>query len=254
MKQSFDAFGQSADLPEIRRVGRDRPVRWLAAGWNDLRANPVPSLAYGLLFSIAGDLILLASLQQPHIFMVAVSGFFLVAPLLGAGLYELSRQLEAGRKPTFVDSVAGLAPSLRPIALFAGLLALIVFVWERISALAFAFVGDAVIGSGMLQVMADGQHRSFVAAWIVMGAALALLTFALSVVSVPLLLDRRIGVAAALMTSLRCFALNLDVLVLWAAILVSLTFAGFATFLAGLVFIMPLLGHSTWHAYRDLVK
>lgn len=76
-------------LPGVRRIAADRPLRWLSAGWRDLKANPLPSLAYGLLFALAGDLIILATLDRPHLLTVSISGFFLVAPLLAAGLNEL---------------------------------------------------------------------------------------------------------------------------------------------------------------------
>ena len=105
MKTSFDQLDHAAALPVIRRLPASRIAAWLAAGWRDFKANPIPSLAYGLLFGIGGDLILLASLGKAHLFMVAVSGFFLVAPLLAAGLYELSRQHAKGVHPTFIESL-----------------------------------------------------------------------------------------------------------------------------------------------------
>lgn len=256
MKQSFDLLGHHFTLPEVRHVGLDRPGAWLAAGFDDMLANPLPALAYGLLFSLGGDLILVASVQKPHLFMAALSGFFLVAPLLAAGLYELSRRLAAGDKATFIDSAVGLRRRASSIAMFGVVLAVIVLLWERISALAFAALGDAVPGIGglMTHIMAGGEHRAFVAVWLALGAMLALLTFAISAVSVPMMLDRNSGFAAAMMTSLQAFAVNLEAMVLWGAMIVGLTLLGFATLLVGLIFVMPILGHATWHAYRDLVK
>lgn len=256
MRQSFDLLGHHFDLPEVRHVGADRPTAWLAAGFDDMVANPIPALAYGLLFSIGGDIILVSSVQTPHLFMTAISGFFLIAPLLAAGLYELSRQRAAGGKPTFIDSVGGLRHSASSIALFGLVLAVIVLLWERISALAFAVVGEMGTGVGglMAQIFVGGEHRAFVAVWFILGAMLALLTFAISAVSVPMMLDRNTGFVTAMMTSLRAFAVNLEAMVLWGLIIVGLTLLGFATLLVGLVFVMPMLGHATWHAYRDLVK
>lgn len=256
MRQSFDLLGHHFDLPEVRRVGADRPAAWLAAGFDDMVANPIPALAYGLLFSIGGDIILVASAQQPYLFMAALSGFFLIAPLLAAGLYELSRRRAAGERPTFIDSVTGLQRSASQIARFGVVLAVIILLWERISAIAFAAVGETGIGIGglMSQVLVGGEHRAFVAVWFVLGAVLAMLTFAVSAVSVPLMLDRKVGFVTAMMTSLQAFAVNLEAMVLWGLMIVGLTLLGFATLLVGLVFIMPMLGHATWHAYRDLVK
>lgn len=257
MRHPFDTLDRHFTLPEVRRVGLDRPKAWIKAGWRDLRANPIPSLAYGLLFGIAGDLILLASLNHPHLFTAAVSGFFLLGPILAAGLYELSRRRAAGEQPTFIESLAGLSRRAETLAQFGLVLALLSLVWERSSAIMFAMLGGSAGADAthfILQIVASGEHRGFVAAWFVVGGCLALLTFAISVISVPFILDRDTDVVTAIVTSLRAFAVNLEVLVLWAGIIVGLTLLGFASLLFGLVLFMPILGHASWHAYRELVK
>lgn len=256
MRQSFDLFGRHFELPAVRRVGPERPLSWLAAGWRDMASNPLPALAYGLLFSLGGDFILLAGLQHPLLFVGAISGFLLIAPLLAAGLYELSRQYAAGGDPGFIGSLAGLRRSATSLAAFGLVLAAIILLWDRISTFAFAVVGGSEQGVGpfVSRLITEGQHRAFVAAWFVLGAVLAIFTFAISVVSVPMLLDRDSGFLDAILTSLRTFSLNLEAMVLWGAIIGALTLLGFATLLFGLVFIMPILGHASWHAYRELVK
>jgi len=244
-------------LPAIRQLSFGRIAAWLAAGWRDLCANPIPSLAYGLLFGLAGDMILLASVTRPHLFGVAISSFFLVAPLLAAGLYELSRQTAAGEKPIFIDSLRVFRRHGRPLALFGLLLGLLTLAWERVSATAFALLGDLsnlAIGRFFAQFVLSGEHTGFFIAWLALGGILALLSFALSVASVPIILDRDKDVMSAMQFSLHAFAANYGVLLLWAATIVALTLLGFATLLFGLVVIMPILGHASWHAYRDLVE
>ena len=253
----LESLEQRATVPQIRRVPAGRITDWLAAGWRDVKANPIPSLAYGLLFGLGGDMILLASLGQPHLFSVAVSGFFLVAPLLATGLYELSRQHAAGTHPTFIESLRAFRNNGESIALFGIALALITILWERVSAIAFALFNHGMAGDiaqFMSQAIVSGQHGGFVVAWFALGGMLALLTFALSVVSVPLMLDRDADVVTAMLTSLHTFAANTGTLLLWAATIVALTLLGFATLLFGLVIIMPILGHASWHAYHDLVE
>ena len=256
MRQPWEMFGRHHTLPGVRHVGLDRPVAWLKAGWSDLIANPLPSLAYGLLFSIGGDLVLLGSIGEPYLFLTAISGFFLVAPLLAAGLYELSRRRAAGARPTFVESLSGLKGSVPTLALFGAMLAIVIALWERITAVAFALVGNGTGGTPgfVTQLFTSGEHTAFIAIWFILGAMLALLIFALSVVSVPMMLDRNADFVTAILTSLHAFAINLEALVLWGALIVALTFFGFATFLVGLIFVMPILGHASWHAYRDLVE
>lgn len=116
-------------LPGVRRIAADRPLRWLSAGWRDLKANPLPSLAYGLLFALAGDLIILATLDRPHLLTVSISGFFLVAPLLAAGLNELSRRTARGERILFIDSIRCFRRNGESMALFGLILALTALLW-----------------------------------------------------------------------------------------------------------------------------
>lgn len=244
-------------LPHIRPITWNRPFAWLKAGWHDLKANPLPSLAYGLLFALGGDLIILAAMETPYLVTVAISGFFLVAPLLAAGLYELSRRAGAGERILFIESLRCFRRNGQSLAFFGLILALAALMWERITAIAFALIGatSGPAASAYLgEILFDGQHLAFTATWFVLGGLLALLVFAVSVVAVPLILDRDADVATAIMTSLRAFAGNSGPLLLWAGLLVGLTLFGFATLLFGLVAIMPILGHASWHAYRDLVE
>jgi uncharacterized membrane protein len=243
-------------LPTIRRVAPDRPFAWLAAGWNDLRRDPLPSLAYGCLFAIAGDLILLLSLPHPHLFMLAVSGFFLVAPLLAAGLYEISRRHQRGEEVSFARSQSFWGRNGQALALFGVLLSIVGLAWERLSAVLFAlFVGPEAesLGALLTMIVEDGAYRGFAVSWLLVGAALAALVFVLSALSVPMMLDRPVDMATAAMTSVRGVLQNLPAMLLWAALIVLITLAGFATFLFGLIVLMPILGHASWHAYRDII-
>lgn len=241
----------------IRRIDARGPSRWLEAAWQDIRANPLPSLAYGLLFALGGDLILLALVSYPHLVTFAISGFFLVAPLLAAGLYELSRSREHGEKLMFIDSVRAFRRNGQSLALFGLLLALTALLWERFTAIAFAMLsgGGAFGGSALLtEILLGGEHLGFVATWAVLGALLASFVFVLAVVSVPMMLDRDSDPVTAMATSLRAVIANPGPLALWAVLIVILTLTGFATLLFGLIILMPMLGHASWHAYRELVE
>lgn len=244
------------ELPAVRCVPATRPLHWLRAGWQDLRANPLPSLAYGLLFALGGDMVLLTAFGYPYLVMVAVSGFFLLAPLLAAGLYELSRSLRDGEKLLFIDSLRCYRRNGESLAFFGVVLAIVALMWERLSALAFALLGmpDGETLPYLGRLLFGGEHTLFLAAWLALGACLAVFVFALAVVAVPLLLDRDVDVATAMMSSLTACAANPAALLLWAALIVGLTLAGFATLLFGLIVVMPVLGHASWHAYRELVE
>jgi uncharacterized membrane protein len=249
--------GQDGASGAIRRIDARAPSRWLEAGWQDIKANPLPSLAYGLLFAIGGDLILLSLVSHPHLLTFAISGFFLVAPLLAAGLYELSRARENGEKLMFIDSLRAFRRNGQSLALFGLLLALTALLWERFTAIAFAMLsGGGVFGGSALlsEILLGGEHVAFVATWLALGALLAGFVFVLAVVSVPMMLDRNCDPVTAMTTSLRAVATNPGPLALWAVLIVLLTLTGFATLLFGLVVLMPMLGHASWHAYRDLVE
>lgn len=242
-------------MPPVQRVELSRPAYWLKAGLEDLFANPLPSLAYGLLFSLGGDLILLASLHEPYLFMTALSVFCLLAPLLAAGLYELSRLRAAGAKPGFIDSLRSLHRNAPALTLYGVVMAAVAVLWEQVTAVSFSLVANQEVGlSQLVNVLTAGEHRAFMATWLILGACVAFLVFAFSVVSVPMILDRDADFVTAMATSLRAFFVNLEAMVLWAAMIGLLVFMSFATLMVGLVFAMPILGHATWHAYRELVK
>jgi uncharacterized membrane protein len=105
MDKPFDAFGHMPELPQVARVEPQRALRWLKLGWEDFRHNPGPSIAQGLLLVAMGRLILLFCSTRIDLLAAAISGFLLVAPILGAGFYELSRRREAGQAATFDASI-----------------------------------------------------------------------------------------------------------------------------------------------------
>jgi uncharacterized membrane protein len=256
-------FAQPSALPEVHRVTFDRPLYWLRAGWRDIAASPAASLFHGFVFAFAGALILLLAMPYPHLFSLAVSGFFLVAPLLATGLYEISRRHERDEPADIGDSFAGWRRNGESIALFGLALALVGILWERLSAILFGLLYrggyDATMNFfGFLGgVVFSGENLGFAATWLFVGGALALFVFACSAVSIPMLVDRDNGaggdIATAILTSLRAVSRNLPAMAVWALLLVALTLLGMATLLLGLVVLMPLLGHASWHAYRDLV-
>lgn len=257
MNQALTPLDRHFALPGVRRIAQDRPLAWLKAGWRDLLANPIASLAYGLLFAMAGDFILIFAWRSPHLFTAAISGFFLLAPLLAGGLYEISRRQAAGQPSSFVDSLAGWRRNGQSMAMFGLLLALVGIAWERLSAVLFALLAPDLapdLSTFVSSILGAQEYRSLTIVWFIAGGSLALFVFAISAVSVPMLIDRDTDFVTAMMTSLRAVSLNLETMVLWAGLIVVLTLLGFATLLFGLIVLIPLLGHASWHAYRDLVK
>lgn len=257
MDKSFSPLDRHFDLPAIARVEPGRPIQWLKAGWQDLLRSPAASLAHGAIFAALGALILLFAIDKPYLGTAALSGFLLVGPIAAAGLYEISRRHQAGQSAGFLDSLRGLKGHTDALFTVGIMLAFMLIVWERLSAILFAlfYRGDiADLASFYSHVVFSGEYLHFMAAYLLIGGALAALVFALTAVSIPMLLDRDTDTISAMMTSLRAIAANPGPMAVWAALIVSLMALAFATMMVGLVLLLPLIGHATWHAYRDLVR
>ncbi|QEL66082.1 integral membrane protein [Oryzomicrobium terrae] len=248
----------SAGRLRIRRVELSRPFAWLRRGWGDLQRTPTASLAYGALFAAIGFAVLLLGDQHPRTAMAALSGFLLVGPLLAVGFYELSRRSAADEPVDAVMALTGLRRCWRPLAAYGVLLALFYFCWERLTVAILAFLlGSADLWDfvGLLREIFLSPHHPILAmAWILSGGVIAALCFLVSVITAPVLVDRGGRLADAVEASITAVSENVFPMLLWSGLIVALVLIGFATIMVGLVVIVPLLGHATWHAYRDLVE
>ena len=257
MRGSPAPLDQHFALPRVRHIDCGRPLNWLRSGWRDLYANPVASLAHGLLFAMAGDLILIFAWRTPYLFSAAVSGFFLVAPLLSGGLYEISKRQDNGLRTTFIASLACWKRNGQSMAMFGMLLAFISIIWERTSAVFFALMIPGLspdLWAFVPNVLLNSAHFELTLGWLLVGGGLALLVFAAAAISIPMLIDREVDFVSAMMTSFRAVSRNPLPMLFWAALIVLITLLGFATLLFGLIVLMPIIGHASWHAYRDLVE
>ncbi len=239
----------------VRKVHSLRTFRWLAHGWADLMDAPLVGLAHGAFMGLFGGLLLAVAWDQFWVLAGAFSGFLLVAPILSTGLYAVSRALARG-EPADFGTVQRVWASLdRRLVQFGILPTALGTGWVITSA--------AIITLGVKPPVAtpvDFLYRVVLAGdpgvfeiWLLMGGLMAAPIFASSVVAIPLLLDRRVTMQCALRTSWQAVAANPICMSLWAAIVMSLTALGLATFMFGLIVVLPVLGHATWHAYRDLV-
>jgi uncharacterized membrane protein len=249
-----------APQPRIRQVPVDRPWTWLAAGWRDLLATPVLSLACGLIPVIAGWLAvaLMVWLDLPYLVLPLGAGFFFVGPFLAVGLYEISRRREAN---LLVDrDGVFLAWRRNPdqLALMGALLLFIHLAWMRVAQLLFALFEWRSLQSW--DRFADllwfsSRSLSFLATGIVCGAVFAAAVFAIGAFSIPYLLDRRdSNLFEAVATSVAAVRLNVRPMALWAVLIVFLVAVGMVPGLLGLAIVLPVVGHATWHAYRDIVS
>ncbi len=254
---AFDIEYAGLVMP-INRVDVEMPWGWLRRGWQDMARVPQVSLAFGLVIAAMSAGIIAALWQQDWLaysFPLA-SGFFFVAPFLGIAFYEISRRLEMGA-PTRIHDIA-VAWRKRPGRIFTLGLIMMLFqlAWMRIAQLLYAaFFGLAPVdwSNFVINILTTTVGLMFLIAGTAVGGVLAAIAFALSVVSFPMLLDRDVATAQAIATSVTATAANWRVLAGWGALIVLFTSAGLLTGCLGLIVTMPLIGHASWHAYRDLV-
>jgi uncharacterized membrane protein len=246
----------------VRRVATDRPWVWLTAGWRDLQASRAIALAYGGAITLAGWVLMLLFLEAGTLWAIlpATAGFFLVAPLLAAGLYETSRLREAGAAaPTLADALAGFRRNGGQLAFMGVVLLLIHLVWVRIAGLLFALffgIGFAPsLGDLPLAMLRSDELLPFLVIGTGFGFVLASATFAVAAVSIPMIMDRpEITAPEAITVSIQAVLENWRPMLLWAGLIVVFTGLAMIPFFLGLVLVLPLVGHATWHAYRDLVR
>lgn len=246
-----------AQSPVVRTVGLAQPWRWLALGWRDLRRCPLPGLLHGAAMAVFGGLLL--ALARDHFWLLAgaFSGFLLVAPLMATGLYAVSRELEQGRQAGLRTAVSAWRPKDARLVLFGLLLALAGTGWVLTSASLITWLAPQPVNSpgDFLHVVVLGNQAHLFEWWLALGGALAAPVFASSVIAIPLLLDGRTPVLAAVLASVRATVLNPGPMALWATLIMALTLlAMLGTAMAGLVVVVPWLAHASWHAYRDLVE
>ncbi|MBV9725475.1 MAG: DUF2189 domain-containing protein [Gammaproteobacteria bacterium] len=240
---------------EIRHVSVGRAFQWLDRGWSDVKRIGAPGLAHGLLIAILGGVLLALGSTHAYLTAAAVTGYLLVGPVMTTGLCELARRREAREAIGFDESLQALARNPDGLLHFGGMLGLIALVWFVLSALLLEWMLRASMPSlavalwGGVSMLTPAQ----VLGYVLCGGVLAVIVFSVSVVSVPLIIDRHARASEAMRASVRVTLSNLPAMAVWAALIVGLTAVGFATFLAGMVVIAPLLGYATWHAYRDLL-
>jgi uncharacterized membrane protein len=243
--------------PRINRIPLDRPWTWLARGWRDLVSAPRVSLVYGAGFVLISMVLSLGLAFTGLVYLVLplAAGFFLVSPILAVGLYETSRRLEFGQRVALPDVLVAARENGPQIALMGLILMIIHLAWVRIAMLLFALFFDQNPGwDAMIDALLfSPRSLPFLVAGTTIGALLAAVTFGISAVSIPMLLDRNVNVFTAVATSWTAVSANWKPMALWAFLIVFFTALGLVTFYVGLVLTLPLIGHATWHAYRDLV-
>jgi len=232
-----------------RKLDAGAPVRWLKLGWRDLRAAPGTSLTYGAALTLIGYLLLYLAWDEGHTLMLftLVTGLILLGPVLAFGLYSISRQLELGLQPRLGYCVKESQTHLRNELLFALVLLVILLVWARAASMVHVFfpISDEIGLVGWLQFLAVGSA---------VGSIFAAIVFTASAFSLPMMLDRGTDAITGALTSVNAVLKNKGVMLIWAALIVGLVLLGVLTAFLGLAVVLPVIGHATWHGYRETIE
>jgi uncharacterized membrane protein len=241
------------DLP-LRPLRADDPLRWLRRGWADFVRAPGIGLFYGGCFAVMGWILLWTYRAAPAWVLALSAGFLLMGPFLCLGLYDASRKLERGEKPDLGDSLLAWQSRTGTMAIFGGVLLILEMLWGRASLIVFAVSFDGMPDfKGSLLALLDPENLGFIVAYLGVGAVFAGLIFAISVVSMPMILDRSVDAVSAGLTSLRLCLTQPWVMLIWGALITVLVALAMLPGFVGLLIVGPVLGHASWHAYRAAV-
>jgi uncharacterized membrane protein len=263
------ATNGSSDTPTTPPTGQDResvfdlrlttlqasdPWHWLLRGWRDFLRCPRIGLFYGACFVLMGHALWQTFQHAPAYVLALSAGFLLLGPFLALGLYDASRALEQGRRPSLRASLLAWWPTRSTMAIFAGVLLILEMLWGRASLVVFAVTMNTMpSGEQMLAALLSLDNLEFLISYVVVGGIFAGLIFLSSAISIPMILDRQTDAISAALTSFRACLQNPGVMLLWGATITLLCLLAMLPAFLGLLVVGPVLGHATWHAYRHIV-
>jgi uncharacterized membrane protein len=253
-------------VPVAQAVDLAQPLQWLARAWRDMTHCGWVSYLHGVVMALVGAMMLVLVGDRFWFMAGAFSGFLLVAPILATSLYALSRALERGETPslgvvlkTWLNWQDGRIQAWGPghwrLVQFGVLLAAAGTTWVLLSAAMITLLAPVPITTptAFIEHVVLAKGGLLFEFWLALGGVLVAPIFASTVVTIPLLLDRQLSITQAVAASWQVIFANPAPMALWGALIMVLTLLGFATALVGLVVLVPVLGHASWHAYRDLL-
>lgn len=231
-----------------RTLDAAAPLRWLRLGWADFARAPRLSLAYGVALMLLSMAIGTFTWRfgTLALYIGFATGFVFVGPVLAVGLYSISRQLEAGQEPVLGYCVREGWDHIRDLLVLGLVLLVVLLVWARAATTMYIFFPD--------QAHPDWQQLlPFLGFGSAVGAVFASIVFAASAFSLPMILDRKVDAITAVVSSVNAVLRNKTPIIIWAVIIGLFVVLGFASAFLGFAVLLPVIGHATWHAYRETI-
>lgn len=250
----------SRPMPEILLIDMSDLRAALAAGWSDLRRAPLFGLFFSVVYVLGGWMITWAMTAKGQIWwtIIAGAGFPILGPFIACGYYEVSRRLENGLPlewPAVLGAVA--RQKDRQIPTMAAIIVVFFLFWNFLAHMIFAlFLGQATLTniSSSLQVFMTPEGLLMLCFGTAVGAAFAVVLFALTVVSLPMLLDRDVDFITAMIASWSLVMANPVTMLIWASLIATSLFVAMIPGFLGLFVVLPLFGHASWHLYRRALE
>ncbi|MFM2056541.1 MAG: hypothetical protein RLY71_926 [Pseudomonadota bacterium] len=252
---AMPATPSTSDNIQLRTLGWSEPLQWLKRGVRDYTSHPAISLFYGICFMAMGWAVLKVYEHAPAYTLVMSAALLLTGPLLCMGLYQMSMRLEQGvQEPDFGDSLLAWDEHIAQLAIFGFVLLVLEMLWGRSAMIIFAVSFDGIPDlKGSLMALLDPENVGFIVTYLCVSTVFGLLIFSISAVSIPMMLDRQVDSITAGLTSMKLVLTQPGVMLFWGALIVVLMVAAMLPWFLGLLFVGPIVGHASWHAYRAAV-
>jgi len=231
-----------------RSVGFDAPFRWLRKGFTDFKKVPRLSLTFGIVMMLVSIIITYIAYSAHSIVLAIalIAGFFFMGPAIAIGLYSLSRQIDNGVTPQFLRCLKEGKKNVSNEMVLAFVFLIVFLIWARAASMVHIFFPSM----SSMEIM---DWVKFLSIGSAVGAVFAAVVFCIGAFSIPMLMDRNVDAVTAILTSINAVLKNKRVMVVWGLTIVFLILIGIATFLIGFAILLPIVGHASWHAYREVV-